>query len=337
MKYRGSEIIVGAFVLAGLAVIIVGIFTIRGLGWGGLEEYHALYLNAAGIEVNTPVKYNGILRGRVHAITIDEADPTRVRITFSVQQGTPITTRTIAKITRADLLGDPYIDLRFMETTPGTVTGLTTPGEKLEPGSEIAAGDAFDLQATLDHAQQAIESLSDLADLMKGQLESIIGAVQRLLDSAESLLSEENRTRIEATLENLQTATGDVNDLLEANRSRIDGILRNADAATQKLGVVADRVDAAIQDVVPKASDLIDHSRVALDDVRKLLATANTTLRGVDVQQVNDLLANVETASRNLSDMSRDLKERPYKLLRTEKPLAPRFPGEAPAAGPRSK
>ena len=327
MKYRGSEIIVGSFVLAGLFVIIAGIFTIRGLGYGRLDEYHAKYGNAGGIEVGTPVKFNGVLRGRVQEITIDDVDPTKVRVAFVVRADTPVTTRTIAKITRADLLGDPYVDLRFADVRPGTAAGLAMQGEPLSPGSEVQGGDAFDMQATLDNAQQAIESLSDLAALMKGQLESVIQAVQRLLGSAEKLLSDENRARLEASLGHIEDATMQMDGIMADNRNHIDSIVRNADQATADLGALTRKLDSAIDAIVPRTTTLLDETTTSLADVRKVLGSADGVLRGLDMQQVADLLSNIDTASRNLADLSRDLKDRPYRLLRPDKPTPPRFSG----------
>lgn len=331
MKYRGSEIIVGAFVLAGLFVIIAGIFTIRGLGYGALDEYYARYTNAGGIEIGSPVKFNGVLRGRVQDITIDQADPTRVKVTFAVRGGTPVTTRTIAKITRADLLGDPYVDLRFADVRPGTAAGLVAHGEPLAPGTEVGGGDAFDMQATLDNAQRAIESLSDLALLMKGQLEAVIQAVQRLLGSAEDLLSDENRARLEATLVHIEDATSQMDGIMADNRQHIDSIVRNADRTTADLGALTRRLDAAVDEVLPRATNLLDETSTSLADVRRVLGSADGVLRGLDMQQVADLLSNMDTATRNLADLSRDLKDRPYRLLRPDKPNPPRFSGREPA------
>lgn len=331
MKYRATEITVGAFVLVGLALVIAGIFTIRGLGWTGLDEYHARYRNAGGIEVGTAVKFNGVLRGRIKEIVIDAEDPTRVRVNFVVRRGTPVTTRSIAKITRADLLGEPYIDLRFSESPTGTAAGMAPAGDPLPPGSEVVAGDAFDLQATLDHAQDALASLSDLAALLKGQLETVVKSTQRLLDAAEDLLSPTNREQIALALEHAEDAMRQVDEILTGNRARLDSIVVHANETSVEMARLSRRLGTAVDDLLPRTTALLDETRGSLEDVRKVLASADHVLNGVDMRQVADVLENIDTASRNLSDLSRDLKDRPYRLIRAEKPPLARFPVGAPA------
>ena len=326
MKYRGSEIVVGAFVLAGLAVILVFVFMIRGFGYRGLMDYHVRYANAAGIVEGAPVKYNGMLRGRVKTMEIDKDDPTRIRVEMIVKKDTPITSRTIAKITRADILGDPYIDLHLGEEKAGTAANLAASGEQLPEGSEITAGEPFDLQATLDSAQQAIESLSDLAELVRGQVEGVIQIVSRVLANAEKLLSDDNRARIEATLDHLSKATAQVDDLVADNRQRLSDLIESAGRTTTNLEHVTTQVSEALHDILPKTNALLDETNHAVADMRGLIGSTGSVLSSLDVQQINDLLGNLDATTRNLTEFSRDLKDRPYRLIRTEKAQPPRFP-----------
>ena len=319
MKYRASEIAVGAFVIGGFVLILVGIFTIRGLGAGGLVEYHALYSNAAGVEDGTPVKYSGMLVGRVQGLRIDDDDRSKVRVTFVVREGTPVTARTVAKITKADILGDPYVDLHVLESQAGGSVRLDDPGDILPPRSRVLAGEPFDLQATLDDAAAAIESLSALAALVKRQVEAVIDDVRRVLETAQRLLSEENRARVEETLARLADTAREVEALVAENRERFDGILRNAESTTANLSEASAQLDRSLDTILPKAETLIDSTDRTLADIRGLVSTADDSLSSLDAQRVNDILENLDATTRNLSEFSRELKDRPYRLIRTEK------------------
>jgi len=332
MKYRAVEVVTGAFVLAGLFVIIGGIFVIRGMFVGDLARYHARYRNAAGIEEGTPVKYNGMVVGRVVEMGIDREDPSRIRVDFEVRGTTPVTDRVEAKITRADILGDPYIDLHLREEREGTAASLSPAGNPLSEGSEVAAGEPFDLQKTLDAAQSAITTLSDLAQLVQGQVQDVIQAVSRVLASAERLLSPENRLRVEAALDDLSRTTGQVRELVDENRVHLDRIIATADDTTRSLESVSRQVDDALDTMLPKAQDLLDETHGAVVDVRGFIGSADSTLGSLDLQQVNDLLTSLDTTARNLERMSRNLRDRPYLLIRSPKPGKPRLPATANAS-----
>ncbi len=319
MKQTTTEILVGAFVTAGLAVILVGIFVIRGLGTGALVEYHALYSNVAGIENGTPVKYNGMLVGRVRSLAIDDTDRSKVRVTFIVRDGTPVTPRTVAKITKADILGDPYVDLHQLESEVGGSVRLDEPGDLLPGGSRVLAGEPFDLQSTLDDAAAAIESLSALATLVKRQVEAVIDDVRRLLDTTQRLLSEENRARIEETLDGLSATAREIEGTISENRERFDTVMRNAEASSDTLRSASLKIDASLEKVLPRTETLLATADKTLGDIRLLVATADGTLSALDAQRVNDLLDNLDATTRNLAEFSRDLKDRPYRLIRTEK------------------
>jgi phospholipid/cholesterol/gamma-HCH transport system substrate-binding protein len=326
MKTRNLEILVGAFTLAGLAVIIVGIFVIRGLGAAPLIGYHALYANAAGVEDGTPVKYNGMLVGRVQELRIDEDDRSKVRVSFEVRVGTPVTTRTVAKITKADILGDPYIDLHQLEPLAGQSQRLDAPEDILAEGSRVLAGEPFDLQATLDDAAAAIESLSSLAALVKRQVEALIEDIRNLLQGAEKLLSDENRARVEETLARLADTSREIEGLVVDNRAHLDVVLANAEASTQSLRSATQQIDESLDDLLPEGQRLLAQTRETMGEMQALVERTKETMTALDVQQLNDLLSNLEATSRNLSEFSRDLKDRPYRLLRPEKPQPSRFP-----------
>ena len=65
----------------------------------------------AGLNVNAPVKYNGVDVGKVHDIRLDPADPMRVTLEFAIERGTPIKTDTEAVLTTQGLTGIAYVEL----------------------------------------------------------------------------------------------------------------------------------------------------------------------------------------------------------------------------------
>lgn len=320
MKQRGTEIVVGLFVLAGLAVVIGGIFTIRGRTFGTLRRYHVRYENVSSLTADTAVKYNGLLVGRVEALGVDPEDTRMIRVTLAVAAGTPVTTDTIAQITRSDLLGDEFIDLRPLGERQGTAGSLTARGEPLKPGDFIAAGEPFDLQAALQSLAQTIRRTDDILAQLQGEAQTATATINRILARGDEILSDENVARLQRALDDLASTVGTVRQVAEDNGSRLDQLLLDASAATATLKATTESIRGSVERTLPRIEALTDDVKAAVKKLESLAGTADDTLGTLDVQQLNDLVENLDVASRNLADFTREIKERPYRLVRKERP-----------------
>ena len=100
--------LVGAFVLVlGAALIGVVLWIASG---GSVQRKYDLYLaieeeSVAGLNLNAPVKYNGVEVGKVKDIKLDPADPKRVRLMFAIERGTPVRQDTVAVLKTQGLTG----------------------------------------------------------------------------------------------------------------------------------------------------------------------------------------------------------------------------------------
>jgi phospholipid/cholesterol/gamma-HCH transport system substrate-binding protein len=186
MKARTSYVLVGLFVL-GLGVALIA--AILWLTTGGPPRDYDFYLvymteSVSGLNIDAPVKYKGVDRGRVREIELDPNDPERVRLLLVVQQGTPINSETKATLEFQGLTGIAAINL--------------VGGRKDAPPLAVPAGERYpvipskpSLLARLD------ETVSDL-------LANLIETSNRV----NALLDEPNRVAISTTLDNLASLTG---------------------------------------------------------------------------------------------------------------------------------
>ena len=100
--------LVGAFVLALGAALIAGALWLA--AGGASAQAYDLYLaiedeSVAGLNLNAPVKYNGVDVGKVKGIHLDPANPERVRLIFAIERGTPIKEDTVAVLKTQGLTG----------------------------------------------------------------------------------------------------------------------------------------------------------------------------------------------------------------------------------------
>ena len=88
-----SYSIVGAFVIVLGAALVAGVLWLASGGaWQKkVDLYRAIEdESVAGLNLNAPVKYNGVDVGKVRAIELDHANPNRVNLLFAIERGTPI-------------------------------------------------------------------------------------------------------------------------------------------------------------------------------------------------------------------------------------------------------
>ena len=84
--------------------------------------------SVAGLNLNAPVKYNGVEVGKVSDIRLDPVNPEKVRLTFAIEHGTPIKADTVAVLkTQGLTIGAvppfPYLN-DFASAHPASVTAV---------------------------------------------------------------------------------------------------------------------------------------------------------------------------------------------------------------------
>lgn len=128
MDRRTMDLWVGAFVVAGLAALLVLAFKVGNLGTFDDNDTYSLYAefdNIGGLKVRAPVKSAGVVVGRVADIQFDNTSY-RARVTFNVGRRYQFPKDTFAKILTSGLLGEQYIGL-----DPGGDAEYLRPGDKV--------------------------------------------------------------------------------------------------------------------------------------------------------------------------------------------------------------
>jgi phospholipid/cholesterol/gamma-HCH transport system substrate-binding protein len=125
MKQSKLELLVGAFVVLGLAAVLY--LTIK-LGAGSMlggDTYtvQARFTNAGGLNSGSSVVVAGVSVGRVEGIRVDPADFSAIA-TLRVMSGLKLPTDTMASIKTTGLIGDKYVLL-----APGAEEASLAPGD----------------------------------------------------------------------------------------------------------------------------------------------------------------------------------------------------------------
>ena len=125
MNHTRTEIVVGFFVLVGLACLgylAIKLGKLEVMGSSGYIVY-ADFSTVAGLKVGDPVEIAGVKVGRVDAMRLVDD---RARLDLRVQQGVKLQEDVIASVRSRGLIGD-----KFVLITPGASDKIIPPGSKI--------------------------------------------------------------------------------------------------------------------------------------------------------------------------------------------------------------
>jgi len=129
MAKRNLEILVGLFVLLGLAALVfvaLKAANLTSFSNGATYALSARFDNIGGLKARAPVRSAGVVVGRVTSISLDPKTFQGV-VSMEVNKGYDFPKDTSAKILTAGLLGDQYIGLE-----PGGDTANLVPGDVIK-------------------------------------------------------------------------------------------------------------------------------------------------------------------------------------------------------------
>jgi len=292
---------VGLFVLAGLAVLFYVMFRLTS-GVGERDQYYTYYRNVAGLTAGTPVTYEGYSFGHVAAIEPQRTEQgIRYKVELQVTRDWQIPVDSVARIHSEGLLADTVVAI-----DEGNAT------EFLALGGELKGEQGIDLFASIGAVAGDFSDLSENA--IRPLLETLNRAVQRVGGEIDSSLP--------VIVEGMQ---GLVNKL-DKSATHLSGML-NAETEVQVRRTL-DNIEGTATDVRALSAGLVDVQRETQTLIRKLdtlvtesrpdLQQAMVDLRHV-LEQVSrysdDILQNLDSTSRNMSEFSRQIRENPGRLI----------------------
>lgn len=303
--------LIGAFVL-GLGVVLVAILLWLASG-GAWQRKYDVYLavedeSVAGLNLDAPVKYNGVDVGKVQTISLDKTNPQRVNLLFAIERGTPVKEDTIAVLKTQGLTGIAYVELNGGSAT-----------------SPI-------LQAKQGAKYPQIKTQPSLSARLENILTSVLSKLDSTSSSINAILSPENQAAFRSALADIAT----VSHTVAARKDSIDSglvdgatTLKNSAKASAKLNDLADRVG--------RAADAVDHMGT---EVAKTSVSAGKTVDviGADVKhfsietlpELERLLGELSTLSASLRRLTDQTQRDPRGLIFGRTPV-PEGPGETGA------
>ena len=233
---------VGAFVVAGLALMGSSIFL---LGDYTLEQRYtisATFQDVANLNKNAPVKLAGVEVGQVREIVL-EGDLARVIAT--IRKGVAIYKDAEFSIGMTGIIGSKYLQIDQGHAYSGVIPA----------GSTIRGTDPVSMEKKLT---QALNSLQDvLNDLNRG------GPGGSLVDN------------LRATMANVRDLTANLNDLVESTRPKLEKAADRTDEITDKLDQLLAKTNQVMASLTTSSGTVgaLLHDEKMKDDVQKTVAS----------------------------------------------------------------
>ena len=306
--------IVGAFVLALGAVLIAGVLWLA--SGGAFQKKYDLYLaieeeSVAGLNLNAPVKYNGVDVGKVRDIQLDPENPERVRLIFAIERGTPIKVDTVAVLKTQGLTGIAYVELGG------------------------GARDAAPLRASAPGQYPVIRTKPSLSARLENVLTTVLAKLDSTSSSINAILSDENRLAFKSALADIAA----VSHTLAARKDTLDaGIVSaartfdNGARVSAQLGPVIERINRSAE-AVEKMGDEVT---LASSNAGKTVDSVGADMKRFTAEtlpELQRLLGEISVLSTSLRRLSEQTERNPAGLLFGRSPV-PEGPGET-ATEPR--
>jgi phospholipid/cholesterol/gamma-HCH transport system substrate-binding protein len=301
--------LVGGFVLLLGAVLIAGVLWLA--SGGAIQKQYDLYLaiedeSVAGLNLNAPVKYNGVDVGKVRDIQLNASNPARVNLLFAIERGTPVKEDTVAVLKTQGLTGIAYVELSG--GAPGS------------PPLRAAAGSPYPV----------IRTKPSLGARLENVLTSVLAKLDSTSNNINAILSDENRAAFTSALADIAA----VAHTLAARKDAIDtGIadaaqtLEHTAQATAQMASVLDRIGRGA-DAVENMSNEVIKTSVSTGETVDAIGVDVKRLGAETLPELERLLGELSVLTTSLRRLSEQTERDPRTLLFGGKQVPP-GPGES--------
>jgi len=277
---------------------------------GTFQKKYDVYLaieneSVAGLNLNAPVKYNGVDVGKVQLIELDANNPQRVNLLFAIERGTPIKEDTVAVLKTQGITGITYVELNG--------GALNAPPLRTAPGATYPV----------------IRTKPSLSARLENVLTSVLAKLDNTSSSINAVLSKENRAAFNSALTDIATVARTIaarKDSIDSSITHAAQTLDNTAKATANMGSVVDRIGRSA-DAVEKMGVSVTQTSVSTG---KAVDTVGADVRRFSTEtlpELERLIGELSSLSTSLRRLSEQTERDPRGLLFGRQPV-PNGPGE---------
>jgi len=318
-----TETKVGIFVIVCLLLLGVTVYYVGNEQWGRHVTAYKTYLRyAGGISAGSEVLFGGIAVGRVKTVRAWDKDPTRIEILLDVKEGTPLNRKSVASLGTVSLMASPSV----------SITTGAQDAQRLRPGEVIASQETVSIDDMVRKLAGISDSAESLIVQVQGELKDIGAQAKVLLANLNDATGPVNRAQIAAILAQANNLLAKEAPKLDQIADQVLQVTRDADAAIGKVGPLLQHADATVENVNQTVDQLRDPIRqdlaqlnATLEQAKGLIATIHSGVRANE-DDIRETVQNLRAATENLDQLSDQVKQRPWSLVRIRQPKDRKVP-----------
>jgi phospholipid/cholesterol/gamma-HCH transport system substrate-binding protein len=307
------SLVVGSFVVAGLALFTVGLFLIgnRHQAFARHIEFYAEFRDLSGLTRGAKVQVGGMDAGEVEEIGIPDSPSAKFRVKLRVDEKFHglIRTNSLATIGTEGVVGDTFLLVR-----PGSPNGQAAKALSTLPSKEPT-----ELADLLDQGKGTLADVDAAVNNANGLLTTVGGKVNSTLDQAKGTISNVNDVVV-----GLKQGRGTAGMVLrdQALANQVRQTMTNVQQASVDIGHASNQANRLISDIqsrnfpqkvdgtlasVSNAASNIDASASQLHQTIAEIAGPDEqgVTGGVNIRQS---LSNANAATSNMADETEALK-----------------------------
>jgi phospholipid/cholesterol/gamma-HCH transport system substrate-binding protein len=232
METRASYVLVGSFVLGLVAAAVIFVLWIGGSTRSDKIPYHVILTgNVTGLAPGAAVRYRGIQKGEVGAITLRAPTPYEVEkfkvagevidVEIKVSPDTPMFTDTTASLEVQGLTGTPFLQLKRK---------LDPAATRIDPKNKehaVIQGETSGLDKIFEEFPKAIASITELAN------------------RASNLLDQENQDNFKSLIKNASESLAAVKEFAADGKA----VIKDMREPINDLGKLAQRGEKTMVEI----------------------------------------------------------------------------------------
>lgn len=293
---------VGSFVLVALVLLLGVLYKLTGRV-GDSDPYHTYYSNVTGLFDGSRITYEGYQIGYIKSVRPEQtAEGTQYRIDMRLKHGWKIPADSVARIYAAGILAETVINI---EEGSGS--------DYIQVDARIPSQQGVDMFAALATVASELGGLT--RDTIKPLLENVNRQVAGIGGDLEARVPR-ILANIESMVGKLDVGAQGLNKILSAgNTERVDNIIGDVEATAHNFNALS----LGLKDTQTQLDELVKgvHAMVGgnKEDLRASVLGLRTALDTMS-REVDGILYDLQGASRNMNEFSRELRGNPSLLLR---------------------
>lgn len=311
MMYIKREVKLALTAIAAVVILIWGINFLKAKAlFDNNNVFYGIYDRVDGLKVSNSVIYRGYSVGQVNSIKFVGERFDKVLVEFTVGKNLQIPSNSVAAIQSADLMGSKAINL-----IPGDAMKHAVNGDTLK--SQLALG-------LMEQLNEQLEPLKKKAENVMVSLDTVLITLQEIFSDGSHDNIRGSLHSVSRTLDNVEEASGTLNDMLAKESKRISQILEDVSSITGNLKANNEDINKGMDNIVSISDSLravnLNHTIRSLngvlaqaDSIMKAINHGQGTLGGMVCDDA--LYTNVTQLSENLNKLLIEFRQNPKRFI----------------------